>query len=111
MRTIQGGTPNANFLLGANYSTIGNIQRSKGSVRAGGMNFSVNTATNDRKFLAAISGSYSTNIDDMVPVDFISAGGFTMAPNAPYPFKEDGKLNWENNPTNPAAVLNTLYKQ
>ncbi|WP_205512787.1 SusC/RagA family TonB-linked outer membrane protein [Longitalea arenae] len=108
--TYTGGSSNASYLLGANYSTIGNIQRSKGSVRAGGMNFNINTATNDRKFLAVLSGSYSTNVDDMVPVDFVGSGGLTMAPNAPYPFLEDGKLNWENNPTNPAAVLNSIYR-
>lgn len=105
-----GGSSNASFLIGANYSTIGNIQRSKGSVRQGGMNFSLNTATNDRKFTTVLSGSYSSNVDDMVPADFVGSGGFTMAPNAPYPFQENGKLNWENNPNNPAAVLNALYR-
>lgn len=107
--TYTGGSPNSNFLLGATYSTVGNIQRSKGSVRAGGMNVSLNTASNDRKFTTTLSANYSTNVDDMVPIDFAGSNGLTMAPNAPYPFLPDGKLNWTNG-ANPAAALNMLYR-
>ena len=106
--TFQTGNSNSSFLLGANYSTIGNIQRSKGSIKAGGMNFSVNTATNDRKFTTALSGSYTNNVDDMVPVDFAGSQGLTLAPNSPYPLLPDGKLNWETG-SNAAAILNSLY--
>lgn len=106
--SYSGGNANTNFLIGANYSYTGNIQRSKGSVRAGGVNFSMNTATNDRKLTTALSGSYSTNTNDMVPVDFAGSGGLSMAPNAPYPFLPDGKLNWANG-SNPAAALNAIY--
>lgn len=91
--TYSGGSGNSNFLLGANYSTIGNIQLSKGSVKEGGMNFSFNTATNDRKVTTALTGSYTSNVDDMVPVDFAGGTGLTVAPNSPHPFLPNGKLN------------------
>ena len=107
--TYSGGGANSNFLIGANYSSIGNVERSKGSVRAGGMNFSMNTATNDKKFSMALSGSYTSNIDDMVPADFEGGQGLTQAPDAPYPFLPNGKLNWVNG-QNPAAALNTIYR-
>ena len=103
-----GGAANSNYLLGANYSAIGNIERSKGSVREGGMNFSLNTATNDRKFTMVLSGSYSTQLDNTVPVDFSGAQGMSQAPDAPYPFLPNGKLNWAAG-TNPAAALNAIY--
>ncbi|AEW00434.1 TonB-dependent receptor plug [Niastella koreensis GR20-10] len=106
--TYSGGSANTNFLLGANYSTIHNIQRSKGSVRQGGVNFSVNTATNDRKFTTALSGSYTNNVDDMVQADFAGSAGLTLAPNSPVPILPNGKLNWETG-TNYAAILNSLY--
>ena len=99
--TYTGGTANSNYLLGVIYSATGDIQRSKGSVRQGGMNFSLNTATNDRKFTMALSGSYSTELDNTVPVDFSGDQGFftgspglTQAPDAPYPYLPNGKLNW-----------------
>ena len=106
--SYTGGTANSNFLLGANYSSIGNIERAKGSVRAGGMNFSLNTATNDRKFLMALTGSYSANLDNTVPVDFSGNQGMTQAPDAPDAFLPNGKLNWTNG-SNAAAALNALY--
>jgi TonB-linked SusC/RagA family outer membrane protein len=106
--SYSGGNANTNFLIGSFYSKIGNIQRSKGSVRAGGMNFSMNTATNDRKFTTSLSGSYSTNISDMVPVEF-SGSGLNTAPNSPYPYLPDGKLNWANG-TNVAAALNSINR-
>jgi TonB-linked SusC/RagA family outer membrane protein len=109
--TYMGGNTNSNFLLGATYSSIGNIERAKGSVRQGGMNFSLNTATNDRKFTMVLSGSYSTSLDNTVPVDFSGnggSGGTTQAPDFPYPYLPNGKLNWLGG-INPAAALNGLY--
>jgi len=73
------------------------------------MNFSMNTATTDKKFTMALSGSYSTNVDDMIPVDFDGSAGLTQAPDAPYPLLPDGKLDWTN-ASNPAAALNALYR-
>lgn len=107
--TYTGGNSNSNFLIGANYSSISNVQMTEGAVRAGGMNFSLNTATSDRKFTMALSGSYTNNLDNRVPVDFSGQTGMTQAPDAPYPFLPNGKINWANG-TNPAAALNGLYR-
>ncbi|HMI62174.1 MAG TPA: SusC/RagA family TonB-linked outer membrane protein [Puia sp.] len=114
--TYTGGTANSNYLLGVVYSSIGDIQRSKGSVRQGGVNFSLNTATNDRKLTMALSGSYITELDNTVPFDFsgdpgLFAGsqGSTQAPDAPYPYLPNGQLNWAPG-TTPPKELNLLYR-
>ena len=44
-----GGSETTNFLIGANYSSTGNIELSKGSVSQGGMNFDLRTATANKK--------------------------------------------------------------
>lgn len=106
--TYTGGSANSNYLLGVNYSAIGDIERSKGSVRQGGMSFSLNTATDDRKFTMTLSGSYTTQLDNEVPVDFASGGGITQAPDAPYPYLPNGKPDWAGG-TNSAAALNVIY--
>ena len=106
--TWSGGAVNSNYLLGANYSSIGDVERSNGAVTQGGMNFSLNTASNDRKFTMAICGSYTTQLDNTVPVDFSGDQGLTQAPNAPYPYLPDGKLNWSDG-YNAAAALNIIY--
>jgi TonB-dependent starch-binding outer membrane protein SusC len=107
--SFTGGSDNSNFLIGANYSSIDNVQRRKGSVRAGGMNFSMNTATDDKKLTMALSGSYSNNLDDMVPVDFDGYTGVNQAPDAPWPYLPNGKLNFAK-ANNPAAAFNALYR-
>jgi TonB-linked SusC/RagA family outer membrane protein len=107
--TYTGGTTNSSYLIGANYSSISNVEMTKGTVGAGGMNFSMNTATSDKKLTMALSGSYTSNVDDRVPVDFSGQAGLTQAPDAPYPFLPTGKLNWANG-NNPAAVLNGVYR-
>ncbi len=102
----SGGGVNSNFLIGVQYSSIGNIELSKGVVRQGGMNFSLNTATADRKFTLLLSGSYSANLENMTPADL--AGNITQAPDAPYPYLPDGKLNWTGG-SNAVAVLNSIH--
>ena len=106
--TYMGGSANSNYLIAANYSSIGNIELAKGSVRSGGMNFSFNTATNDRKFTLVLSGSYSTSLDNTVQADFSGQYGLTLAPDAPYPLLPNGKLNWVNG-VNAVAALNSIY--
>lgn len=108
--SYTGGTQNSNYLIGANYSSTGNIERNVGSVRQFGMNFNINTATSDRKFVMGLSGSYSNNFDNTVPVDFASTAIY-WAPNSPQPFLPNGKVNWESSASGSSvASLNALYK-
>jgi len=107
--TYRGGGLNSNFLIGAQYSSIGNIELSKGVVRQGGMNFSLNTATNDRKFMLLLSGSYTANLENMTPADV--AGSISQAPDAPYPYLPDGTIDWANAlyGSSPVAILNAVH--
>ncbi len=104
-----GGTETTNFLIGANYSNTGNIALSKGAVSQGGMNFDLRTATTNKKFVMDLHGSYSTNADDRVPVDFTAPAYLDQAPDAQTPYLPNGQLNWTNN-YNQVAILNGLYK-
>ena len=107
--TYTGGSANSSFLIGANYNTLGNVEFSNGSVRSGGLNFNMNTSTNDKKFVMSLSGSYATNTDDMVSVDYTGTSGTLAAPDAPDLYLPNGKLNWSTG-SNPAAYLNSIYK-
>ena len=104
-----GGSETTNFLVGANYSSTGNIALGNGSVRQGGMNFDLRTATADKKFVMDFHGSYSTNADNRVPVDFTDALFLDQAPDAQTPYLPNGQLNWANG-YNQAAILNSIYK-
>jgi TonB-dependent starch-binding outer membrane protein SusC len=104
-----GGSETTNFMIGANYSSTGNIELNKGSVSQGGMNFDLRTATANKKFVMDLHGSYSTNADDRVLVDFTAPNYLDQAPDAQAPYLPNGQLNWANG-YNYAAILNGLYK-
>jgi len=108
--SYSGGTANSSYLISANYSSIGNIQFSKGAVKAGGMNFSMNTSTINRQLTFGLTGSYSTNVDNMSPVDFSNSAGVTAAPDAPDLVLPTGKLNWNIPYANPLQALFILFK-
>jgi len=106
--SFSGGGANSSFLVGAFYSTTGNVQLTKGNVRAGGANFSLSANTNDHKFTLALSGSYQNNMDNRVLVDFSGSNSVNQAPDAPNFYLPNGKLDWSTG-SNPLSVLNTLY--
>ena len=111
------GSNNSSFLLGASYSEQGNVQANKGSVRIGGVNFSIRSATDDRKFSVTLSGSYTHNVDDMALYDaspstaagIINTSGTLTAPDAPPLYLPDGNLDWSAG-TNPDPGVNIIYK-
>lgn len=104
--TYSGGTQNLSFLIGANYNNLQNVQRGKGHDRNGGMNFDIRSATPDKKLTIDLSGSFSTDVNTMVPFDFT---GVNIPPDAPPIFLPDGHLNWSTG-TNPASALYELYR-
>ena len=107
--TYSGGTGGINYLVGANYSNQGNVQRRKGTVKTGGLNFNLNSTSANRKLYLSLSGMYNSNLNDMIPFDFSVDANSLLAPNAPSLFLPDGSLNWETG-SNPAAALNLIYK-
>lgn len=106
---FSGGTQNTTFLVGANYSNQQNVQKGKGTDKSGGLHFNLTTLTNDRKFTLSLSGSFSSDVNDMVPYDFSTSASTTQAPDAPSLFLPDGSLNWSSG-SNAASSLNILYK-
>ncbi len=65
-------------------------------------------SANDR-FKLNFSSNYSTDVNNMAAGD-LTRTSFTLAPNAPALYNEDGSLNWANKSwTNPLASLNAKY--
>jgi TonB-linked SusC/RagA family outer membrane protein len=105
----SGGTRDITFLIGGNYRKQNSIQIGKGSVRDGGVNFSISNNIKDNKFSVVLSGSYLSTTDDAVPYDFSQGSSATSAPNSAPLFLPDGSLNWENG-SNPASAMNIIFK-
>ncbi|SHN09858.1 TonB-linked outer membrane protein, SusC/RagA family [Chitinophaga sp. CF418] len=107
--TYGGGTQTTSYMVSGSLRKTGNIQIHKGSMVDGSMHFSINTNTKDNKFSYAVSGSYLSNVNDMVPIDFSSVAVFTP-PNAPSPFLPDGSVNWDSPNNAVAADINRTYR-
>lgn len=107
--SYSGGTERLSFLIGASYNRQKDIQSIKGANRRGGINFNVNSSTRDNKFYISLSGSYTSNTNDMVAYDFGAGANVYSAPNAPSLYLPDGKLNWETG-NNSAQVFNIINK-
>ena len=113
--SFSGGSEQTSYLAGVFFSDQQNIERAKGSVRAGGLHGNFNYITRDKKLSLIFSGYLSTNVDDMVPDDFSAAGNQEFntaaqtAPNAPPFFQPDGTLNWSAG-SNPVSSLVIHYK-
>jgi TonB-linked SusC/RagA family outer membrane protein len=107
--TYTGGTGNTNFLIGGNYNKQGSIARGKGSNRGGTFRFDVNNTTPDNKLFIDLSGSFSSTVNDAIPIDLSGDASTISAPNAPDLFLPNGSLNWERG-SNPFAALNLDYK-
>lgn len=104
-----GGTQTSSYMVSGSIRKTGNIQLHKGSMLDGSLHFSINTNTKDNKFSYAISGTYLSSVNKMVPTDF-SALAVMTPPNAPPPFLPDGSVNWENPASAVAADINRTYR-
>lgn len=107
--TYSGGSGNTNFLIGTNYNKQGSIQLGKGSNRGGGARFDINNTSPDNKFYIDFSGSYSSTVNDAIPIDFSGSTTTLSAPNAPPLYLPNGQLNWETG-SNPLSALNLTYR-
>jgi TonB-linked SusC/RagA family outer membrane protein len=109
--SYSGGTGNLNFGLGGNYRNQNDVQDKNGSVSDAGINFNVNTFTNDSKLSLLISGTYSSTVDNVMHYDLTQGPVPVMAPNAPSLYLPSGALNWTlPGGLNGASLLNMRYR-
>jgi TonB-linked SusC/RagA family outer membrane protein len=105
--SYSGGVGNTSYLIGANYTRQGNIERNLGSQSAGGLNFNINTGSLDQKLNLTLSGAYSSTVNNMLPYDLTVFG--QTAPNHPPITLPNGKLDWTSWQQNPAALYTEIY--
>lgn len=94
--SISGGTPQTQYTIGGTLhqeSTVfpGSTKDGKASVH-----FSINSASNDQKLKASLTGSYMSNENNSPTDDFTRF--IVLVPHAPDPYKPDGSLNFGYEP-------------
>ncbi|WP_333865244.1 hypothetical protein, partial [Chitinophaga sp.] len=109
--SFSGGAGNTTYLISGSFRNTGNIQRHSGTNKDGSLRFALNTGTTDNKFNIALTGTYLSSVNNMVPHDF--SGSVVAAPNAPRPFNPDGSFNWDAVGTNvnSTSFASNYFKQ
>jgi TonB-linked SusC/RagA family outer membrane protein len=106
----SGGANGTNYAIYSTYSKTRDIQDAEGAIRDGSFRMNLNTTTADNKFSFDVSGSYSSNVNDMLHYDFTGGGGILQAPNAPPPYLENGRINWDAVTPTGVGLRNSTYR-
>lgn len=115
--SVSGGSVNTQFLIGGGYVRESYIFPGDFANKRGSVNVNLSHRSTDNRFDAEFSANYSytTNNSSGTP-DLLMA--FTMPPNYPSLFEDDGQIRWEYNAVllsgdayaNPIAYLKRLYR-
>lgn len=107
--SLGGGSEATSFLLSINHQEQSTVYDADFKYRTIGISNSINHTSKDRLFKISISNLFSNQKNNVINED-ITRLAYTLSPNAPSLYKNDGSLNWENNTfTNPLASYQAKY--
>ena len=93
--SISGGNANTQFIVSGTYYGTTTVFPGDFSDRKISGHIGFSQTSTDKKFHMSFSGNYVID-QNVLPVIDPTQASFTIAPNAPFPFKPNGKLNWDN---------------
>lgn len=109
--SVSGGTASTQFLIAGNYTKETTVYPGDMSYKRGGLHFNISNTSVNRRFKAMLTGSYSSDANNIIPSDLAEA--ITYLPNLPNSFDENGKLKWSEGGylhQNPYASLVRKYR-
>lgn len=93
---FSGGNENTSFRIGGSYFTQGTIYPGEYDYHKITGNANMNHRSEDGKFNINLALNYGVDENNLVGNLRLSSAAFTIPPNAPAIFDEDGSLNWED---------------
>ncbi|MCR9228402.1 MAG: SusC/RagA family TonB-linked outer membrane protein, partial [Flavobacteriaceae bacterium] len=103
--SISGGSAQTQFLVSGALLDETTVFPGDSNYKRATVHSNINHRSSNERFLLNLSTSY-THEDNLVPSIDLSSQAYTLAPNAPALYDEEGNLNWENNTwNNPLASL------
>lgn len=107
---VSGGNKQTQFVIGGAFRKETTVFRGDYEFERGTAHTKVNHQSENEKFSLLFSANYGIE-DNFLPSMDPTNDAWTIAPNAPELFNEDGSLNWEDSTwTNPLAVMNNEYQ-
>lgn len=104
---VSGGTDLVQYLVSANYNRQTTVFPGDYAGKTGGMHFSLNGSSPNRRLGIQLSGSYQYNQNGLPAFDLTNAA-VLLEPNAPKLYNEDGSLNWAPNASGTSTWNNPL---
>ncbi|MFI2744235.1 SusC/RagA family TonB-linked outer membrane protein [Zhouia sp. PK063] len=103
---VTGGGEYTSFLVGAGYQKQGTVFPGDFTYQKKTMNLNLNHRSPNDKFHLNLTANYAINTNNLFSDATFISTAFSLPPNAPELYQEDGSLNWENSTwTNPLAAL------
>lgn len=103
--SVSGGNAQTQFLVSGALLDETTVFPGDSKYNRATVHSNINHRSSNERFRLNLSTSY-THEDNLVPSIDLSSQAYTLAPNAPALYDEEGNLNWENNTwNNPLASL------
>ncbi len=107
--SISGGSDNTQFLISGAYQKETTVFPGEFNYRKANIHSNVNHHSTDNRFKISLSTSYAHEDNFMPRTDF-TVKAYSLEPNAPALYDDEGNLNWENNTwENPMASLEERF--
>lgn len=107
--TLSGGSNQTQYLIGGTLREENTVYPGDNKYKRGVVNTTISHTSEDNKLNLQFSANYSADKNTLPGLD-LTRLAYTLAPNAPALYQEDGTLNWENGTfDNPLAFLNGQY--
>jgi len=108
--SVQGGSEETQFLVRGDYEEQTTVFPGDFKYQKGGALVNLNHTAKNDKFGLQVSANFVTDKNKLPPTNLVY-DAYSLPPNAPSLFTENGDLNWEAGTfTNPLAQLNGDYQ-
>ncbi|HUH26916.1 SusC/RagA family TonB-linked outer membrane protein [Gelidibacter sp.] len=106
---VSGGNENTSYLVGASSQKQGSVFPGDFSYRKKTFNFNLNHRSYNDKFRLNLTTNYGIDDNDLFSNGTYVIRAFSLPPNAPAIYNDDGSLNWEKSTwENPFASLKNV---
>ncbi|MFW0737136.1 SusC/RagA family TonB-linked outer membrane protein [Flavobacterium sp. T12S277] len=93
--SVSGGTTKTQFLLSGAFRDETTVFPGSSKYKKGSVHSSITHRSDNEKFSLVFSADYVSDNNALPGIDLTSEA-YTLPPNAPALYNENGKLNWEN---------------
>ncbi len=109
--TVSGGNDNTTYALSGSYHRETTVYPKSFVYSKAGVHSSISHTSPDKKFNLQFTSGYTVQQNNLPATTAYTSQIYTLVPNAPALYNEDGSLNWESSTwVNPLASMGGKYR-